>query len=190
MSLQISSNYQNRLNPENRDRILSQSEKSLAMIRKHVASAICPRITSETFYEHHRYISPGFQEYIEAASLYHYLKHGTLPSPQDLQDCLLETYKESDANVLPLHMDDYILGIADVTGELMRRAISHKNEAEHIREVLEQVLRGCESVRGVKSRDWSKKLQVMKASLEKVERTLFRNVITDAELQSLSTVAT
>ena len=67
----------------------------------------------------HRYqrqTSPGMQEYIEALSFQHYLETRTLITHQEAQ-------KAIPGGVL-LTEDDYLLGLFDLTGELMRHAIT------------------------------------------------------------------
>ena len=69
---------------------------------------------------HHRAYSPGLQEYIEAATFFAYIKDGSLPSPQKLTDDIFprdgEHGDEPRLSIPPL---DYILGIADLTGEMV-----------------------------------------------------------------------
>ncbi|KAL0950825.1 hypothetical protein HGRIS_007587 [Hohenbuehelia grisea] len=80
-----------------------------------------PLIAGDNFYRYNRQVSPGLQEYIEALSFAHYLEHGTLISHTDVQASL------ADPNGVPyviLTVEDYLLGLSDLTGELMRFAIS------------------------------------------------------------------
>ncbi|KAG2156480.1 Translin, partial [Suillus bovinus] len=78
-------------------------------------------VQAERFWHYQRAVSPGLQEYIEALGFAHYLEHGTLVSYEEVQLSL------SDENGIPyftLPKEDYLLGLSDVTGELMRFAIS------------------------------------------------------------------
>ena len=67
-------------------------------------------------YRHQRQISPGIQEYVEALSFQRYLETQTLI-----------TYHEAQSMIpggILLTEDDYLLGLFDLTGELMRYAIT------------------------------------------------------------------
>ena len=69
-----------------------------------------------------RNISGGCQEYVEAASFEHYLTHGQLLSYTDAVAGLnrLDTTNKG----IELSVEDYLLGIFDMTGELMRFRIT------------------------------------------------------------------
>jgi predicted translin family RNA/ssDNA-binding protein len=101
-------------------------------------------VEGDLFWRHHRQISPGLQEYIEALSFAYYLEHKALISFDDVQKSLCEpegrrepvcgSYyltlscpclkRDSHVQFFPLTPNDYLLGVSDLTGELMRFAIS------------------------------------------------------------------
>lgn len=62
----------------------------------------------------HRYRLDCLEEFVEAVSFVHYLRHQTLMTPQEAQKAL-------PANI-PLTAPDYVFGIFDLTGEMMRFA--------------------------------------------------------------------
>ncbi len=67
-------------------------------------------------WRYQRQISPGIQEYIEALSFEHYLVHQTLISPEEASRAILGEVR--------LTKDDYVLGIFDLVGEMMRFGIT------------------------------------------------------------------
>ena len=72
--------------------------------------------------EDHQFIraySPGLQEWVEALSFYHFLRHEKIISHQDTEEQL--RFTESRVTV---PQAEYVLGLADLTGELMRNAIN------------------------------------------------------------------
>jgi len=71
---------------------------------------------------HHflRAYSPGMQEYIEAKSFLHYINNGTLITLDQLQKELV--FPDGSQVLIPVN--EYLLGIADLTGELMRMCIN------------------------------------------------------------------
>ncbi|KAF7320012.1 Translin-associated protein X [Mycena kentingensis (nom. inval.)] len=80
-----------------------------------------PELTEDRFWRHSRQVSPGVQEYIEALSFAYYLEHGALISYAHTQQAL----SDADGPFFPLTIADYLLGLSDLTGELMRFAISN-----------------------------------------------------------------
>ncbi|KAG1716354.1 hypothetical protein ID866_838 [Astraeus odoratus] len=84
-------------------------------------ASIKVELQDDLFWYHHRSISPGLQEYIEALSFAHYLGHGVLVSYSQVRQTLSD---ENGVPFFPLPPEDYLLGLSDLTGELMRLAIS------------------------------------------------------------------
>lgn len=67
-------------------------------------------------YRYQNQISPGIQEFVEAALFQHYLETCMILSPVDFANRMPESIRLSE--------DDYLLGLFDMTGELMRYAIT------------------------------------------------------------------
>lgn len=106
--------------------------------------SIAHELVGPIFWRYAHQISSGLQEYIEALSFAHYVEYGGLVSYEQAQANLCDdsglpvgrTYMPSFAPALmkkilwlhpqlfPLPLPDYVLGICDLTGELMRLAIS------------------------------------------------------------------
>ncbi|KAH6620362.1 Translin [Boeremia exigua] len=83
----------------------------------------------------HRYahnITGGNQEFIEALSFQHYLETQSLISYDEAKAKIAALSKgepkegdlQQEHNVVPLSPEDYILGICDMTGELMRFSVT------------------------------------------------------------------
>ncbi|KAJ7129990.1 Translin [Mycena crocata] len=147
-----------------------------------IFAAIRPELVGERFWRYQRQVSPGLQEYIEALSFAHYVEHGSLISYQQVQDALCD----SDGPFFPLTISDYLLGLSDLTGELMRFAIS--NIARRGGRPKASLV--CAFVRGCKSdfeqftpyvRDLSKKQSVTANSLEKIEAAAYAVAVRGSE---------
>ncbi|KAG5295423.1 translin-associated protein X [Histoplasma ohiense] len=149
----------------------------------------------------HRYqwqISPGIQEYIEAVTFQHYIETQRLMSLEEVARSLPKGILVTEA--------DYILGIFDLTGEMMRFAImtmtssainisvdgaavggsdNRDNFRGGILIDLRQLRAMFESVntpRGhILNRDFAKKLEVMQNSVEKVERAAYGLLVRGSE---------
>ncbi|KAF2720707.1 Translin [Polychaeton citri CBS 116435] len=155
-----------------------------------------------------RNISGGCQEWMEAASFQHYLVTGTLISLEEAAAQLRAL--DSEGPGVRLTHEDYLLGIYDMTGELMRFAITamatsgalpvsgapaakgddggakvaptgDRNVLTDLR-ALRAVLESLEvGAGGPFARDVEKKSDVMRASVEKVEKALYGLVVRGAE---------
>ncbi|PLB37556.1 translin family protein [Aspergillus candidus] len=152
----------------------------------------------------HRYarqISPGLQEFIEALSFHHYLETQTLITIDEVRARLLD-------GAVPVSEEDYLMGVFDLTGEMMRFAITslssgviERSEAEAESNIMYPRLAAPQAgivfdLREVRSlaealsvprkhgwmfRDLHKKVEVMQASVEKVERAAYGVLVRGSE---------
>lgn len=141
-----------------------------------------------------RQISGGCQEYIEAASFEHYIKTASLLTYEQAAEGLRAL--DPNGPGVDLTVEDYVLGILDMTGELMRFAITAMAtsgslpiipDAEQAGETAESAVAvahkrniltdmrairaGLESINaghGPFAKEVEKKSEVMRSSVEKV----------------------
>ncbi|KXT03582.1 hypothetical protein AC578_9990 [Pseudocercospora eumusae] len=147
----------------------------------------------------HRYarqISGGCQEWMEAVSFEHYL---TTASMLSFEDAAILLCKNSEGRGVELSPEDYVLGIFDMTGELMRFAITsmatggalpglsqgpnaggQRNVLNDMR-ALRSALEALNAGQGAFAKDVGKKMDVMRSSVEKVEKSLYGLVVRGAE---------
>lgn len=157
-------------------------------------------------------VTSGLQEYIEAVTFHFYLKDNTLISHKTIQDRLIfqpeqtkdkdaikpetesGTVKESDTNITPCNIvlevlvppAEYVLGIADLTGEMMRRAINSVGDGE-----LDRPFEICSFLQEIESaysglnncnREVNRKLTVLRQSLRKVEAACYTLKVRGSEI--------
>ncbi|KAI8995376.1 Translin family-domain-containing protein [Trametes punicea] len=140
-------------------------------------------LAGDRFWRYQRNVSPGLQEYIEALSFAHYLEHKSLISYEQVQSTLSD---HQGIPLFPLPLEDYLLGLADLTGELMRFAIAAiprrggRQKASDI----------CGFVRACKAdfegltpyfKELRKKQSVTSQSLEKIEDATYAVVVRTSE---------
>ncbi|GAA6024876.1 hypothetical protein JCM11491_006663 [Sporobolomyces phaffii] len=138
--------------PTVRADVAAKLDALAALFRK-----LAPEVRGEDFWRYERSISPGLQEYLEGLTFYHYLEHGTLPTLAQCQASLVPppppppapdsttldasttttpnppTVKEEDEEPYVLMTaEDYLGGVADLTGELMRLAIASVGKSLHL----------------------------------------------------------
>ncbi|EGO03646.1 hypothetical protein SERLA73DRAFT_175199 [Serpula lacrymans var. lacrymans S7.3] len=140
-------------------------------------------VPDEQFWRYHQTISPGLQEYIEALSFTHYIQYGTLITYGQVRTSLSD---DNGVPFFPLPLEDYLLGLSDLTGELMRYAISGiarrggrakaGEVCAFVRHCKADFERLCPYVRGL-----SKKQVVTAQSLEKIEDAVYAIVVRGSE---------
>jgi hypothetical protein len=143
-------------------------------------------------WRYQRQISPGIQEYVEAVSFEHYLKTQALITMAEAQDKM--------PRGVELTYEDYVLGLFDLVGELMRFAIttmattasqpgSTSEDRSDRRTILMdmQLLRGrfealdMKSGDGGFSRNGEKKMEVMSTCVDKVESAVYGLTVRGSE---------
>ncbi|RDW87477.1 hypothetical protein BP5796_03171 [Coleophoma crateriformis] len=173
-------------------KILSETTDRMALMQKQFLT-IAPDLVGINAWRYQRQISGGIQEYMEAVSFQHYLQKQSLIT--------LEEASSSIAGGVTLTGDDYVLGIFDLVGELMRFAITtmatsgslpgSKDEgSEEDRTILMdlRVLRTHFEALDTTScggtglgKDVEKKMEVMKTCVEKVEAAVYGMIIRGRE---------
>ncbi|KAG4436877.1 hypothetical protein IFR05_007640 [Cadophora sp. M221] len=156
---------------------------------------IAPDLTGINAWRYQRQISGGIQEYMEAISFQHYLLNQTLITLEEAAQSLPET--------VTLTGDDYVLGIFDLVGELMRFAITMMATTGTLpgskgaepttvedRDILIdmrslrtsfQALDTTSCVGTGLGKDVEKKMEVMKTCVEKVETAVYGMIIRGRE---------
>lgn len=142
---------------------------------------ISEELYGEDPYRHMRAISPGLEEFVEAISLLHFLKNKKIITYEET----LTTYFNGKSNSL-LTLVDYMNGIADLTGELMRLAINSVGSGDF--DIIEEI---CIVLRQTylefsmfthTPRDMSRKIKTMKQSLSKVENACYNLRVRGTEI--------
>lgn len=169
---------------DSKDDILKEAEQKLVEVKEYL-KGIALELVDEDPYRFGRAFSPGVQEYVEALSLYHYNKHLCLISHQEVQNELRFSLNEQTL-VLNLSPFDYALGIADLTGELMRLCLNSAangdtNTPFEVCNFLRQIHDDFVALGNI-NRDVSSKLRVLNTSLHKVERACYNLEVRGSEI--------
>lgn len=161
------------------------SESGMEKLREVQAlyAKIKMELQGDLFWRHHRAISPSLQEYVEATSFAWYLGHSTLVSFSQVQQ---ELSDENGVPFFPLPLEDYLCGLSDLTGELMRLAISgiaRKGGRDRARQIC-GIVRECRTELGKCAplvKEVRKKQAVAAESLAKIEDAVYATVIRTSE---------
>ncbi|KAL6983293.1 hypothetical protein U1Q18_016681 [Sarracenia purpurea var. burkii] len=168
-----------RMSKDNREEVLEKAEMDLAAVTEQYVARLVKELAGNDFWKLRRAYSPGVQEYVEAATLCKFCKTGTLLNLDEINAALLPL---SDPSVDPLQINvlDYLLGLADLTGELMRLAIGRISDGE-----LEFAEKICRFVREIyrvltllapdmdDSSEMKTKMDTMLQSVVKIENACF-----------------
>ncbi|KAH8594630.1 Translin [Bisporella sp. PMI_857] len=170
-------------------------ERAAAMLNQF--TAISADLKGINAWRYQRQISGGIQEYMEAITFDHYLRHQTLMTIEEASATL--------PDIIELTGDDYVLGIFDLVGELMRFAIttmattgalagSSKTRESREGAIDRDILMDMRELRmsfeeldttscgGTSlAKDVEKKMEVMKTCVEKVETAVYGMIIRGQE---------
>ncbi|KAK5853765.1 hypothetical protein PBY51_014893 [Eleginops maclovinus] len=184
----------------NAEDILNEAELKLDAVRQKIGQ-IAEELRGEDIFQFHRAFTAGIQEYVEAASFLHYIRHRSLISLEEINARLvfMKTEKEdsegpADAlqpggQVLTFQVSpsDYLLGVADLTGELMRMCISSVGNGDidtpfQLSQFLRQIHDGFSYIGNTGPYEVSKKLHVLRQSLGKVEDACYALRVRGSEI--------
>ena len=162
---------------------MRNAKKDVRDIRKIIATRIASELTDERYLQFHRAFSPGLQEYVEASLFLGYLEHQRLRSCKELEAELAEECSASGISFnMRLLSTDYILGAADLTGEVMRLCIDAQANGDYetpfeTKVFMQKLCAAMESLQKVSPlslrRDWQIKRRTWQQSLQKVETSCY-----------------
>ncbi|XP_068597506.1 translin-associated protein X [Brachionichthys hirsutus] len=180
--------------------VLNEAEKKLDGVQQKIGQ-IAEELRGEDIYQFHRAFTPGIQEYVEAVSFLHYIRHHSLISLEEINARLVFMSKEKmdpkgPAEALPLGAQaltfqvmpsDYLLGVADLTGELMRLCISSVGNGDidtpfQVSQFLRQIHEGFSCIGNTGPYEVSKKLHTLRQSLGKVEDACYALRVRGSEI--------
>ncbi|XP_035755582.1 translin-associated protein X [Egretta garzetta] len=185
----------------NGEEILNESEVKLDAVRRKIKQ-VAQELIGEDMYQFHRAISPGLQEYVEAVSFQYFIKTRSLISVEEINKQLIFTAedREETTNMTSNSHDkqphtwslkvtpvDYLLGVADLTGELMRLCISSVGNGDidtpfELSQFLRQIYDGFTFIGNTGPYEVSKKLYTLKQSLAKVENACYTLKVRGSEI--------
>jgi len=174
---------------DSKQKVLSESEKKIQNDIVPKLNAIAVELKNRDPNEFIRSYSIGVQEFIEAFTFLHYLKSDQLISYEEIQKYLTFTVEAQDGaqSLLPLSRADFLLGVADLTGELMRLCINSVGSGNStlpfgILSFMRTAWQGFLGIDADNVKYLNQKMDVMNASLCKVENVCYNIRIRGSEL--------
>ncbi|EEC16478.1 translin associated factor X, putative [Ixodes scapularis] len=194
---------------QQKDKTLAEAHGKLSELQNSQLREIATELRDQCPYLYLRAYSPGVQEYVEAVTFYHYIKDGRLVSLEEICQPLVydEQPEEAESDLaasgegeaapgtppaqlrLEVTPTDYMLGVADLTGELMRKCINAVGQGN-----LEEPFVLCRFLRDVYSaflgfgntagREASRKVWTLFQSVRKVENACYAIRVRGSEIPS------
>ncbi|CAG9531307.1 unnamed protein product [Cercopithifilaria johnstoni] len=168
---------------KNKEEILKEADKRLNEVRNKMLRQMAKELCNLDQYYYIKSYDWALEEYIEALAFYKFLISGEVLMYNEVIDTLQFVDEESEGNK-KLYMElpevTYLMGLFDVGGELMRLAISEVSSGNSDTAVsivnYMRSLHGCYEFLGnmTQSADWTKKSQVFRDCLMKVESALYK----------------
>ncbi|KAM6922311.1 translin-associated protein X [Lycodopsis pacificus] len=184
----------------NADDILKEADVKLDAVRQKIGQ-IAEELRGEDIFQFHRAFTAGIQEYVEAMSFLHYIRHRSLISLEEINASLVFMRPEkvddkgsaeapqAGGPVLTFQVtpSDYLLGVADLTGELMRMCISSVGNGDidtpfQLSQFLRQIHDGFSYIGNTGPYEVSKKLHTLRQSLGKVEDACYALRVRGSEI--------
>ncbi|CAH2251445.1 translin-associated X [Pelobates cultripes] len=195
----------------NKDGVLTEAENKLDVVRLKIKQ-VAQELVGEDLYQYNRAFTPGLQEYVEAVTFQHFIKTRCLLCLEDinkplifeeeksdvkstsielLDDPLIPVLekKQSNPNILSLQVTpvDYLLGVADLTGELMRLCIGSVGNGDidtpfELGQFLREIFDGFSYIGNTGPYEISRKLYALKQSLAKVENACYTLKVRGSEI--------
>ena len=138
--------------------------------------------------------SPGLQEFVEALAYYVFLRQSQLVCQEEVCDWLQFSCEKEDGGggggeevvCVPLSQLNYVLGIADLTGELMRMCITAVGAGQQevpfqILPFISSISHGFQSLLPI-SKEVGHKLRTLRSSVAKIETACYTLQIRGSEI--------
>ncbi|KAK1791358.1 hypothetical protein P4O66_013377 [Electrophorus voltai] len=184
----------------NVEEVLNEADVKLDAVRQKVGQ-IAEELRGEDLYQFHKAFTSGVQEYVEAVSFHHFIKHRTLISLEEINARLVfMRHEKMDTKVgaevlwpgtcvltFQVTHTDYLLGVADLTGELMRMCISSVGNGDmdtpfELSNFLREIHDGFSYIGNTGPYEVSKKLHTLRQSLSKVEDACYTLKVRGSEI--------
>lgn len=168
--------------------VLCEADLRLQNVAQNHFKAISRELENQDPYLYLKAYRNGLEEYIEAVTFYQYLSSGNMKNWLELEKALTYTNSEKSKSIQILITPfEYILGISDLTGELMRQCINNLATGDSascyetcnfVRNMYKGFL-GCVSI---SNKEINRKLCTLKQNLHKMENVCYTIKIRGSEI--------
>ncbi|XP_015118232.1 translin-associated protein X [Diachasma alloeum] len=182
-----------------RETVLAEAKTRIDALTNSLFKGIACELDGQDPYQFIRAYRGGVQEFIEAVTFYYYLLDNSLPH-WEIFDQTFEyqiegkgepTGEDPEVKVNTVRTllppSEYILGIADLTGELMRKCINNLATGEisscyQTCNVVREMYKGFLGCYGTAGKEVNKKVYTLKQSLAKIENVCYMIKVRGSEI--------
>jgi len=175
----------------NKDNVLEEAKQRLDKLCSTHFYNITKELCGFDQYQYLRAFTFGLQEFIEAYTFWNYIKGAQIENWKDIQTNFC--YKEDGNITLNIPPFEYILGLGDLTGEVMRRCINSLgsgdlDECFQSCKFLQDMNTGFMSIGYMQNRDFGQKLFTLRQSVQKCENVCYNIKVRGGEAAKLGGV--
>lgn len=173
----------------NKDKVLEEAKARLDKLCTTQFRNITNELNGLDQYQYLRAFTFGLQEFVEAYTFWNYIKQDKIEDWKDIQKHL--NYTEDDKSMsLNIPPFEYILGLGDLTGEVMRRCINSLgsgdvNESFNSCKFLQKINTGFLSIGHMHNRDFNQKVSTLRQSVLKCENVCYNIKVRGGEATRL-----
>ncbi|KRX81966.1 Translin-associated protein X [Trichinella sp. T6] len=178
-------------NEENGWKIFEQAVEKLKLLANDQFKTVAFVLKDEYCDRYEKYYSSGLQEYIEAWSFLNFLQYKKLITLFEIRQLLqYEFCDDGNVRLRQIHISyfDYVMGIADLAGELMRYAVVSSNSdivsVNNIYNFMAAVYRCIKLLNLNRKRGFVRKEKEFLDSIMKVENIFYNRMLLAADLHS------
>lgn len=121
-----------------KEEVFKQADADLTIIRRESIQPIALELSEneQDYWKYQRAFSPGLQEYIECVSFKHFLQTGKILTRDLAESDIVKDFEIPQGSTLTsvpkfkLGLMDFLLGLADMSGEMMRICVSYASTSQ------------------------------------------------------------
>lgn len=168
--------------------VLCEADLRLQNVAQNHFKVISQELENQDPYLYLKAYRNGLEEYIEAVTFYQYLSSGNMKNWLELGKALTYTSSEKSKSIQILITPfEYILGISDLTGELMRQCINNLATGDSAScyktcNFVRNMYKGFLGCVNISNKEINKKLCTLKQSLHKMENVCYTIKIRGSEI--------
>ncbi|XP_043581803.1 translin-associated protein X [Bombus pyrosoma] len=177
------------IDKSNQESVLNEANERLQKVAKTLFKSIAYELENQDPYLYLKAYRNGLEEYVEAVTFYHYLKCDNMKSWLEIEKTLTYRNKNNKLDNIQVFVSpyEYMLGIADLTGELMRLCINNLATGDtascyqtcnFVRDMYTQFL-GCTNT---SNRLLNRKLCTLEQNLHKIESVCYTIKVRGSEI--------
>ncbi|XP_057661037.1 translin-associated protein X isoform X1 [Diorhabda carinulata] len=170
-----------------RKKVVEEAEKRIKALVDTTFKSIALELIGLDSYQYHRAYTGGVQEFIEACAFCSYIKNESVEDWNTMNSMFQYKTENGDDIGLLFPHTDYILGLADFTGELMRRCLNtlgvgNVGECFKLCNFVRHINTGFLGLMAPGQKELSRKGYVLRQSLSKMELVCYNIQIRGSEI--------